>query len=236
MKRRAFLFATGVFILALFIRLPASFATWGLPPEIQLRDVEGSFWHGRAAAIGIGGVRVQEQVSWDFQPRALLDAKLAWMIEGRLAERSSRLELAIRPRGVELNAVDLALPLEPLAALHPRLKPVQLGATLRLTAKSLRARSPVVASVTVEHLFTPQAPHAELGSYRLEGTGQDDGKGAWRIATVSGVLRMDGKGTFDIARSKIGGQLTLTPQSPIPGLSPWLASLPRAGGGFVLAF
>jgi hypothetical protein len=53
---------------------------------------------------------------------------------------------------------------------------------------------------------------------------------------VSGVLRVAGSGAFDVGQSKVSGRLTLTPQSPIPGLSPLLESLPKAGDGFVMAF
>ncbi|MDR3300849.1 MAG: type II secretion system protein N [Candidatus Accumulibacter sp.] len=232
------LLIAGVFIAALVVRLPASFVTLVVPQEIQLRDVEGSFWNGRASAIGVGGVLVQEQVFWNFLPRALLDAKLAWTVGGQMSGQTSRFELALRLGGAELNAINLALPLEPLAALHPQLKSMPLGAVLRVTAKnlSLNARAPVAASVAVEHLFTPLFPQGELGSYRLDCKGDAEGKGDWQIATVSGVLQVMGKGTFDAGQSKVNGQLTLTPQSPIPGLSPLLATLPKAGQGFVLTF
>jgi hypothetical protein len=235
-SRRRLLFIAGIFLFALLVRLPASFMTLFLPQEIQLRDVQGSFWGGQASVVGVGGVLVQEQVSWSFRPRALLGAKLAWAVSGRLGDQTSRLELAVRPRGVELNEVSLALPFEPLAALHPDLKSVQLGALLRVTAKSLSTQSPVAASVTVEHLFTPLVPQREFGSYRIDFKGETEIKGGWRIATVAGVLRAAGQGTFDTAQLKVNGRLTLTPQSPIPGLSPLLASLPKSGEGFVVTF
>ena len=234
--RRTLLFAAGIFLIALIVRLPAGFATLALPPEIQLRDVDGSFWNGRASAVGLNGVLVQEQVSWNFLPRALLEAKLAWAVGGRMADQASRFELALRPRGAELNGVSLALPLEPLAALHPQLKPAQFGATLRVTAKRLGAQAPVEASVAVEHLFTPLAAHGELGSYRLDLRGAADGKGDWQLATVAGVLKAAGQGTFDAGRSRVAGRAVLAPQSPIPGLSPLLAALPKEGDGFVVTF
>jgi hypothetical protein len=233
--RRVFPWA-GLFVLALIVRLPASFATLALPEEIQAREVEGTLWNGRASAIGVGGVLVQEQVSWNFLPRALFDAKLAWRIGGRLAGETSRLELALRPGGAELNGVSLALPLEPLAALHPQLGSAQLGAVLRVTSKSLSLNAPAAASVAVENLFTPLSPQGKLGSYRLDCKGNDASKGDWQIATVSGVLRVAGSGAFDVGQSKVSGRLTLTPQSPIPGLSPLLASLPKSGEGFLVTF
>ncbi|MDR1936303.1 MAG: type II secretion system protein N [Candidatus Accumulibacter sp.] len=235
---RTLLLVAGVFILALAVRLPASLATLLLPPEIQLREVEGSLWNGRASAVGVGGMLVQEQASWNFLPRALLEGKLAWTVGGRLADRTSRLELAIRPGGVELNGVSVALPLEPLAALHAQLKSAQLGAVLRVSAKNLdlSGRSPMAASVAVEHLFTALYPQGDLGNYRLDCKADGAGRGDWQLATVSGVLRVSGKGTFDAGQSKVNGQLNLAPQSPLPGLSPLLASLPKAGEGFVVRF
>ncbi|MDR0576255.1 MAG: type II secretion system protein N [Candidatus Accumulibacter sp.] len=233
---RTLLFAAGVFVIALVVRLPASFATLALPPEIQARGVEGTLWSGRASAAGVGGVLVQEQIAWDFLPEALLDAKLAWSITGRSSGETSRLELAVRPGGVELNGVNLVLPLEPLAALHPRLKSAQLGAALRVTAKNLSPHSPITVSAAIEHLFTPLSPQGELGSYRLDCKGDAGGKGDWQIATVTGVLQIAGKGAFDIGQSRIDGRLTLTPRSPIPGLSPLLETLPRAGEGFAVSF
>jgi hypothetical protein len=233
---RSFPILAGIFAVFLIVRLPASFATLVLPPEIQLRGVEGSFWDGRTSAVGVGDVLVQEQVSWRFLPQALLEGKLSWAVSGRLADQASRLELAVRPSGAELNGVSLALPLEPLAALHPQLKAAQLGATLRVTAKRLGINSPVVASVAVERLFTPLSPQRALGNYRVDLKGDAAGKGDWRIATLGGGLRVAGQGAFDAAQPRINGKLTLTPQSPIPGLSPLLASLPKAGEGFVMTF
>lgn len=236
LRRGAFLLPVlGVFVLFLLIRLPASFATLFLPPGIQLREVEGSFWNGRASAIGVGGLLVQEQVSWSFQPRALAGARLAWAVGGRMGGETSRFEWALGPRGAELNEVSLVLPLEPLAALHPQLKSARLGAVLRVSAKSLGMDSPFAVLVAAEHVFSPLTPR-EFGSYRLDCKSAGGGRGDWQITTVSGALRVAGQGSFDLGQTKAGGRLTLTPQSPIPGLSPMLASLPRAGHGFALSF
>ena len=72
LTRRFFLWA-GIFVLALIVRVPASLVSLALPPEIQVREIEGSLWNGRASAVGLGDRLVQEQVAWTFQPRALLD-------------------------------------------------------------------------------------------------------------------------------------------------------------------
>lgn len=233
---RSALLAAAVFAVVLLVRLPAAFVTLFLPNEIQLRDVQGFLWHGRASAVGVNGVLVQEQLAWRFQPRALLGGSLAWTIDGRLWEQTSRLQLTLRPRGVELSGVSLALPLEPLANLDPRLKPAQLGAMLRVSAPRLNAWEPLTASVAVDHLFTALVPQGEVGNYRIDCKSEGKGRGGWQLTTVTGVLKVLGQGAFDLEQFKINGRLTLNPQSPLPGLSPLLTSLPKVGEDFVVTF
>ncbi len=238
--RRTLIVVALLLVAFAVVRAPASLVTLLLPPTIQLRNVEGSFWNGQASAVGLGGVIVQEQVEWRFRPQALLGARLVWAVSGRFADQASRFTLALRPGAAELKGVSLVLPLEPFAALHAKLKAAQLGAVLRIDAKALSVGAPVAATVAVDQLFTPLVPQGVLGSYRLDlnrevdGTGK--GKGSWQVSTGSGNLQVAGQGAFDSGVGKIGGQLTLTPQTPMPGLTPVLSSLPKVGDGFQLAF
>jgi len=236
LSRRFLVSAFALFVAACVLRAPASLLTLILPPSIQLRNVEGSFWNGQAAAVGVGGLLVQEQVAWRFRPQSLLAARLEWVISGRLAERDSRLTLSVRASGVELAGVNVVVPLEPYAALHPRLKPAQLGAQLHVTTTSLRPQAPMAATVSVDQLSSPLVPQGELGSYTLALDAASDGKGTWRIAPVSGNLQITGQGQFDAGQSQIHGQVLLTAKSPMPGLTPVLAALPKVGEGYQLAF
>ncbi|WP_153111860.1 type II secretion system protein N [Propionivibrio limicola] len=234
--RRSLVVISLLLVVFAVVRAPASLITLLLPPSIQLRNVDGSFWNGQASAVGVGGTIVQEQVEWRFRPQAMLGGKLAWVVNGRFADQASHLDLVLHPRGVELKGVSLVVPLEPFAALHAKLKLAQLGAVLRITTKALGMDAPIAATVAIDHLFTPVAPQGELGSYRLDLNGEVDGKGSWQVTTVAGNLQAAGQGAFDAARGKISGQLTLTPQTPMPGLTPVLSSLPKVGDGFQLAF
>ena len=236
LSRRFLVSAFALFAADCVLRAPASLLTLILPPSVQLRNVEGSFWNGQAAAVGVGGLLVQEQVAWRFRPQSLLTAKLEWTISGHLAERDSSLMLSVRPSGVELAGVSVVVPLEPFAALHPRLKPAQLGALLHATAKSLRPHAPMAAMVNIDQLSSPLVPQSELGSYTLALDAAADGKGTWRIAPVSGNLQITGQGQFDAGQSQIHGQVVLTAKTPMPGLTPVLAALPKVGEGYQLAF
>lgn len=237
--RRTLIFAAVLFAAAVVLRAPVSLITVFLPPGLQLKSVEGSLWNGQAAAVGVGGLLVQERLVWRFRPQALLGARLEWAVSGRLADQPSRLNLVVRPGGIEVNDVSVFLPLEPFVALHPKLKPAQLGARLHATAKTLaglwNASTSTTGSLLVDQLSTPLVPQGALGSYTLE-FDATAGKGSWRISPVAGNLQAMGQGDFDANRAKIHGQLTLTPQAPMPGLTPVLSSLPKVGEGFQLAF
>lgn len=237
--RRTLAVAAVLLAAAVVLRAPVSLITVFLPPGLQLKSVEGSLWNGQAAAVGVGGLLVQERLVWRFKPQALLGAKLEWAISGQLAEQSSRLNLAVRPGGIDVSDVSVFLPLEPLAALHPKLKPAQLGARLHATAKTLaglwNGKSATTGTLLVDQLSTPLVPQGALGSYTLE-FDATAGKGSWRIAPVAGNLLALGQGDFDASQAKLHGQLTLTPQAPMPGLMPVLSSLPKVGEGFQLAF
>ena len=234
--RRTLIIVGCLFVVFAVLRAPAGLMTLLLPPSIQLRNVAGSFWNGQASAVGLGGVIVQEQVEWRFQPQAMLGASLVWAVSGRFADQASRLTLALHPHGAEIKDVSLVLPLEPFAALQARIRPAQFGAALRINAKSLRQDAPVAASVAIDQLFTPLVPQGVLGSYRLDLNGKASGKGNWQATTVAGSLQVAGQGSFDAGPGKVSGQLTLTPQAPMPGLNAVLSSLPKVGDGFQLAF
>ena len=235
-SRRTLVIIALLFLLACLIRVPASLITLALPQDLQLRNVEGTFWNGSASALGVGGMLVQEHVEWHFQPASLLGAKFEWAVRGRLADKASRLNLSLRPGRAEIHDLSVFLPLEPFAALHPRLKAAQLGAELHATATQLAPDQRASIQFAIARLFSPLVPQDELGSYTLEIDVEPGGRGSWRIVPVAGKLQIAGSGDFDAARNSARGQVTLTPQAPMPGLTPLLSTLPKAGEGFQLVF
>ena len=235
LARRAVVMALLLFALFAVVRAPLSLITLWLPPTVALKNVEGSLWNGSASAVGVGGMIVQQRVEWHFRPQTLLSGALTWAISGRFGEQSSRVNVALGAGGIELSEVNVFLPLEPLAALHPKLKAVQLGALLHATASRLSSRAPIKAALDVDRAFSALVPQAgPLGSYRLELEAGTDGKGKWTLTSAPGGLSATGQGQVDLRRAQVGGQLVLTPSAPIPGLSPVLTQLPRAGDGYLV--
>ena len=235
LPRRAVLMALVVFALFALIRAPLRLVTLWLPPTVVLKNVEGSLWDGSASAIGVGGMVVQERVEWHFRPQTLLSGALTWAVSGRFGEQRSRVNITLGAGGAGLSEVNVFLPLEPLAALDPKLKAVQLGALLHVTASRLNGRAPIKAAIDVDRLFSALAPQAgALGSYRVELDVGTDGKGRWALTSAPGQLGASGQGQIDTRRAQVGGQLVLTPSAPIPGLSPALSQLPRSGNGYLV--
>lgn len=236
-SRRLLILACIAFAAFCLLRAPVSLVTLFLPHEVQLKNVEGSLWNGRASAVGLGELIIQEQLDWKFHSKALLAGRLEWAIGGRFGEKSSALTLVLRPSGAELNEVSLYLPLEPFIAQNPRLKAVRIGALLHATAPRVAANVPVSASIDVDGLFSPMVPLAsQLGNYRFDLDLDAAGKGAWRATTLSGILAVNGDGSLDIKAQQIAGKLILTPSTTLPGLSPALSQLPRSGDGYLVSF
>lgn len=234
--RRVVIMALVIFALFGLIRAPFSLVTLWLPKTVQLKNVEGSLWDGRASAIGVGGMIVQERVEWHFRPKTLLSGALTWAVSGRFGDKTSRLNISLGAGGAALSEVNVFLPLEPLAALHPKLKTAQLGALLHATASRLNSNAPIKAVLDVDRAFSALVPQAgPLGSYRLELDAGADGKGRWTLTSAPGLLGATGQGQFDLRRSQVDGQLVLTPSAPIAGLSPALSQLPRSGNGYLIA-
>jgi general secretion pathway protein N len=217
------------------IRAPVSLITLVLPPQVQLKNVEGSLWNGRASAIGLGGMIVQERVSWAFRPQALLSGRVEWLFSGRFGERVSTLTVGLGSGGADLGKASVYFPLEPFAALDPRLKALRLGATLQ--ARVASSRPPNRATLAIDGLFSPLVPQSgPLGSYLLELDAAQDGAGSWGLRPLSGVLAATGQGKIDVRRGQFSGQLLLNPLSPLPGLSPALSLLPRGDSGYLISF
>jgi hypothetical protein len=236
LARRSVLMALLLFALFAVIRAPLRLISLWLPPTVALKNVEGSLWNGSVSAIGVGGTVVQERVEWHFRAQSLLSGALTWTVSGRFGDQRSRLNVALGAGGAELSEVSVFLPLEPLAAQHPKLKVIQLGALLHVAANRLNNRAPIKAAIDVDRAFSALASQAgTLGSYRVELDVNADGKGRWTLTSAPGVLGVTGQGQVDTRRALVDGQLVLTPSASVPGLSGALSQLPRSGNGYLIA-
>ncbi|MFZ4538649.1 type II secretion system protein N [Propionivibrio sp.] len=236
-SRRVLVIALTLFFVSCVVRAPVSLITLFLPQQVQLKNVDGSIWNGSASAIGVDSMIIQERVTWRFRPQALLSSRIEWVVSGSLGERTSNLTIGLSPNGPELDHVSVFLPLEPFTALHPGLKAWRICALMHASADSVRPHSAATATVEIDGLFSPLVPQAgQLGSYLLTLNVADGGIGRWDIRSLSRVLSATGQGKLDTNRLQFNGQLILTPQSPLPGLSPALSMLPRSDAGYLISF
>lgn len=236
-SRRTLLVGMVAFVVFCLVRVPVSLVSLFLPANIQLQHVEGTLWQGKAAALGLNKQIISERLEWSFLPAALGKARLEWLVTARFAGKSGQMNVGVGFDGPALKNVDLFLPLEPLLAQHPQLKGLRLGGEAHVQAAQLKPGSKAEARVQIEGLFSALVPQqGVLGSYRIEADMQENGSGNWRLVSLAGILQAEGRGDFNINQGKIGGKVTLTPQAPIPGLSPALSALPASGQGYQLSF
>lgn len=236
-RRGVLALAAMVFAGACVLRVPAGVAALLLPPGVVLAGAEGTVWNGKAATIGVGGLVVQEDIAWRFELRSLLGGRLEWAVGGRFGERDGRLTVAVAGGGVAVRGVDLVLPLEPFAALHPKVKAARLGGVLHATAGSIASQGPANVSVDVQRVFSALTPQSELGSYRLEIDARAGGDGKWRLSGADGnPVQLAGDGSFNAPRAAVNGRIVVSQKGAPPAVASMLAAFPRDGEGYRIEF
>src|SRR5471032_3082646 len=90
----------GALLIFVVLRLPMSLVAGFLPATVRLEGCEGSIWGGRASALGLGGMVVQQDIAWQLHAESLLHGRLDWEINGKYAAESSRLTLAVSPTAI----------------------------------------------------------------------------------------------------------------------------------------
>ncbi len=220
-----------VFALA---RFPVALAAdWLIPQKINLAGSEGSLWQGRASALGLDGMAVQQDIAWKFRPGDLARGQLAWDVSGKFAGDSSKLVLSVSPVSVELRDVQLALPLEPLLNLDAKLKSLRLGGMVKLRSASFSPLRPSQASVLLENVFSALVPKlGSLGTAEINLASQADRTAQWTVRPIEGGMAISGNGGLDLKRGSASGTLTLKPDEKLAGnLKPVLSLLQEGPAG-----
>lgn len=236
MSKRKWLAAAGilsVFLGFALVRFPVALAAGFLPATLQLTGGEGTVWQGRASALGLGGMVLQQDIAWQLHPQSLLRGQLVWEIKGKFATESSRLTLAISPSTLELRDVQVALPLEPLLNQDAKLKPLRLGGMLKLNSAAFTPQRPSELSVRLENLFSALVPTiGALGNTEIKLATQNQQAATWSARPMDGALAINGEGTLDLKRGKVAGKLAFKPDNNLAGsLRPILSLLQQGQNG-----
>ena len=192
--------AYAVFMLAL---VPARFVVSriALPPELVLREVDGTVWSGHAAASwSSGGTTVSlESVRWHWRPLALMSARMAYDVEAHGKGIAAHARVA---RGLASSSVE-GLELHADAASVATMIPL---ASAWQPAGHFDVASPSLSWNGRELIGRAQAQWSDaalaissvrpLGTYvlKLDGAG---GPARVTLATTQGALRLSGDGTLE---------------------------------------
>lgn len=192
--------AYAVFMAAL---VPARFVVSriALPPELVLRDVDGTVWSGRAAASwSSGGASLSlDTVQWHWRPLALMSGRMAYDVEAHGKGLDARARLARGIASSSVQDVTLRADAAALATTIPLASAWQPAGRVDITSPSLswngreligRGRAQWSDAALAISSVRP------LGTYvvRLDGAG---GPARVTLTTTQGALRLSGDGTLE---------------------------------------
>jgi hypothetical protein len=181
--------AVALFFGTMLVELPASLALRLWQPDgiaLQLDDVRGSLWHGRATRLRWGG-RELGALSWTLRPGALLRGRIAVDLK-LVGEANGDARLARAWRRTEIHDLDAMFPAHWLRApfaggawqLQGRMhvtgaRVVLDGNRVTALAGDLAWHDAALRGMTTAALGNLRAPFALADDHRVHGSIRDDG-------------------------------------------------------------
>jgi len=218
-------------LLTVLVQAPAAWLAAGVQSlsahQIQLQEPRGTLWHGSARLVLTGGKDSQDQSS--------LPTRLNWTLQPGLGGSSISLHSAcctdtpilaqLHPgwntMTVRFKDSVLQLPADMLAGLGTPWNTLQLGGSLRLSARELkfeRVQGRWLQSGDLQldlvNLSSRLSTLAPLGSYRLSLTADtaNPGVSQLRLSTLEGALQLYGQGTLSASgKSRFVGEASAAP-------------------------
>ena len=109
----------GAYLAFLIVSFPAATAfRWLVPADVQATGIEGTLWSGRAAAVAVAQLPLQD-VRWRTTPWPLFTGRFAADVQARLADGFLNAHVNASATRVRLSDARFALPLSLLQALFP---------------------------------------------------------------------------------------------------------------------
>lgn len=224
-------------LVFLLCNVPATLVARALPAQLALAGVEGSIWHGKATALGLNGLVVQEKLVWKFEPLTLFKGRIAWQLDSEHAGQPGHLRAVLGLQGAALENLRMTLPVEPLTLFDPMVTALRLRGDILLESARLANHEPIQVTGSLQRVGSAMAGElTALGSYRYVASTDAQGNASMEMSTLNGPLLIQGTGAFDPKARKGKASLRLKPEADLPGLSPVLATLPRDGDTYLLEF
>ena len=211
MKRSYWLAGALGLALGLFYFFPAALAAriqTKLAPELQLYGVSGTLLHGRAAALQLRGLALQN-AEWDWHPLALLLARFSADLRAEAQQRELQGRIAVAPGG-RLRLHDFTGLLDvaqvgPLAGMQ--WLPVEGQIDVVLNELRMKGRQPRHAegrlALTGARWRLVQPP-AALGDFNAELATEDDqivatlGSSPGQPLKLSGTAKLGEDGDYEV--------------------------------------
>lgn len=237
------LFIVLALLLVLIVRMPVAMLQAVLPSSVSLVQTSGTLWDGRASAVGLEGIAIQQNLRWQFEPKAILGGQLAWQLNGQAAgsEANSQARLVLGVRGAALEKVDVTLPLEGILRTIPKIASWGLGGTAQLRSARLSKQAGDSAELTIDPLFSQLVPAlSPLTTLRANLT-MNDGGANWTISPAgASAITVNGQGALQwLAGGRVSsqGEINLQPDDKVKQqLAPLLLQIPATANGYQIKF
>jgi general secretion pathway protein N len=237
------LFIVLALLLVLIVRMPVAMLQTVLPSSVSLVQTSGTLWDGRASALGLEGIAIQQNLRWQFEPKALLAGQLAWQLNGQAAgsEANSQARLVLGVRGAALENVDVTLPLEGVLRTIPKIASWGLGGTAQLRSARLSKQAGGSAELTIDPLFSQLVPALSPLTTLRANLVMNDGGANWTISPAgASAITVNGQGALQwLAGGRVGsqGEINLQPDEKVKQqLAPLLLQIPATANGYQIKF
>ncbi len=224
--KRLILAGIATFVIGLVITFPARMAyQWLAPDELKLSGIDGTIWHGSAAQGTAGGLYLAN-ISWSYEPLALLTGKFEFASSSNLASGFFDARIAVGLGGkLTLSDVSGALTLDTLTAILP-LSGIEGDVSVTFEEVIIENGVPVEATgkLLLANLVSRYLSPTILGDYEAEFQTYDEGILA-SVESINGVLELVGMVKLTRNRNwEFIGKVAATPAAPL-GISQQLQLL-----------
>ncbi|BAN35152.1 hypothetical protein SCD_n01325 [Sulfuricella denitrificans skB26] len=199
----------GLYVASLIVTAPASMMEWMLTHltnnRVFLVQPEGGLWHGKARKLMIkaadGGLKSMGSVNWEILLLPLLKLELAAMVEVADGQNASSSIIAAGFGKLRLHQMRATMPVSLLSEFMPTWKTWKPNGALKIRTDEFTLSQQGVrgtAELEWRDASLGLSQVNPLGDYRVNIQG-DQKIAKISVSTISGVLRLVGKGEWSVS-------------------------------------